>query len=96
MEIAQCIGCGCDDMHACVHTNGEACSWLAVDRHEGRGVCSACRGDLARWNAGDHSIAVTARELVSAAGHPSRPNQRACRYAKPVHAPMSEWVVADD
>lgn len=28
MNIATCIGCGCDDHHAC----GEGCYWLRVDR----------------------------------------------------------------
>ena len=33
-----CIGCGCDDNHACAGS----CSWLMVDRATGRGVCSQC------------------------------------------------------
>lgn len=37
--IAQCIGCGCDDLYACMPN---ACSWLVVNRATGRGVCSSC------------------------------------------------------
>ncbi len=57
--IAICIGCGCDDLHACWDDAVEApCTWLAVDRAEGLGVCSVCHGHLERWNAGDRQIAL--------------------------------------
>lgn len=42
--IATCIGCGCDDDHAC----DLGCSWLVVDRGVGLGVCSECSS---RWQA---------------------------------------------
>ncbi len=59
MMIATCIGCGCDDMHACEDLNtGGPCSWLRVDYTIGRGVCSACPEDVTRWDAGDHELAV--------------------------------------
>lgn len=48
---ATCIGCGCDDRHACVVAN-QPCSWLRVDRVAGVGVCSECVGDVARWDNG--------------------------------------------
>lgn len=35
---AVCIGCGCTDLRACEG----GCSWLAVDRGKGIGVCSRC------------------------------------------------------
>ncbi len=59
MSIAFCIGCGCHDYAACEdrHT-GEPCHWLAVDYEQGKGVCSSCPDDLARWEAGDHTVAV--------------------------------------
>ena len=44
-KVATCIGCGCDDHHACPL----GCSWLKVDRAAGIGVCSECPGALARW-----------------------------------------------
>ena len=36
-DTATCIGCGCDDDHACM----QGCGWLRVNRHIGRGVCVA-------------------------------------------------------
>lgn len=59
MNLATCIGCGCDDLHACEDdATGGPCSWLVVDRETGLGVCSACPGDLERWNAGDREVLV--------------------------------------
>lgn len=49
MKVATCIGCGCDDLHAC----DLGCSWLRVDRKANLGVCSTCQRDVARWDAGD-------------------------------------------
>ncbi|TAN12926.1 MAG: hypothetical protein EPN34_03115 [Burkholderiaceae bacterium] len=42
---ATCVGCGCTDRRACLG----GCSWLAVNRDDGTGVCSNCRGALAAW-----------------------------------------------
>lgn len=44
--LAVCIGCGCDDDHAC----GDGCYWLRVDYKRGAGVCSECANKLALWN----------------------------------------------
>lgn len=52
--LAKCIGCGCDDLHAC-QTFGEVCFWLVVDRGGGVGVCSHCSSELHRWRLGDRS-----------------------------------------
>jgi hypothetical protein len=38
--LATCIGCGCDDDHACEL----GCAWLVVERRVGLGVCSECGG----------------------------------------------------
>ena len=57
--IATCIGCGCDDYHACGNEDtGRPCSWLRLDRGAGLGVCSECINDIDRWDAGDREIAV--------------------------------------
>jgi hypothetical protein len=53
VQKAFCIGCGCSDYHACVDALDEPCHWLAVDYPAGVGVCSACPGELSRWNAGE-------------------------------------------
>lgn len=39
---AVCIGCGCDDLHACVSETGDACYWLKVNYDTKQGVCSEC------------------------------------------------------
>ncbi len=61
MPLAICIGCGCDDLHACFdEVAGAPCRWLAVDYAASLGVCSACPEDFGRWQAGDRSISVPA------------------------------------
>jgi len=52
--IATCVGCGCDDYHACVdEASFQPCSWLRLDRESLRGVCSQCQQYVARWDNGD-------------------------------------------
>ncbi len=47
---AVCIGCGCDDYHACIDLElHRPCHWLVVDRKIGKGVCSSCPEELERW-----------------------------------------------
>ena len=46
--IAYCIGCGCDDRHACA----AGCWWLRVDYTTGTGVCSECRHHVERFDDG--------------------------------------------
>jgi hypothetical protein len=48
MTISTCIGCGCDDNHACAG----GCSWLRLDAHTETGVCSGCTEMLPAWEAG--------------------------------------------
>lgn len=51
MNLATCIGCGCDDNHAC----GEGCYWLRVDYAAGAGVCSGCGTHVEAWDQGDRT-----------------------------------------
>jgi ParB/RepB/Spo0J family partition protein len=44
--LATCIGCGCDDDHACEG----GCTWLRVDRQSGKGVCSSCPDHVEQWD----------------------------------------------
>jgi hypothetical protein len=44
-DIAVCAGCGCTDLRACAG----GCSWLAVNRDDGTGVCSNCSKSLTAW-----------------------------------------------
>lgn len=46
--VARCIGCGCDDNHACV----DGCYWVRVDRSIGFGVCSQCGPLSVEWDNG--------------------------------------------
>lgn len=55
MSVAACIGCGCDDNHAC----GDGCYWLRVDRAEGSGVCSECEAHVEAWDRGDRTPRAT-------------------------------------
>ncbi|MEF2975491.1 hypothetical protein V3473_31080, partial [Pseudomonas aeruginosa] len=53
-KLAHCIECGCHDLAACFdEASGGPCSWLALDRAAGVGVCSACPDGMERWNAGE-------------------------------------------
>lgn len=45
VENAKCANCGCTDNRACLG----GCSWLAVDRMLGIGICSSCPDALAAW-----------------------------------------------
>lgn len=51
-----CIGCGCDEEHAC-NTDGLPCQWLRVDDVLGTGICSnpACELLTRRWDEVDHT-----------------------------------------
>lgn len=55
--VATCIGCGCDDLHACWDDVAEApCSWVRLDRYSGLGVCSVCPEHVERWDDGDREV----------------------------------------
>lgn len=49
--LASCIGCGCDDFHACDF----GCWWLRVDYGAGLGVCSECEDRVEAWDRGDRT-----------------------------------------
>jgi len=53
----ECVGCGCDNLHACL-VQGQPCSWLVADELDLRGVCSGCPADLGRFLLGDREIAT--------------------------------------
>ncbi len=59
--VATCIGCGCDDLHACAEEDtGNPCSWVRLDRETQLGVCSVCQDHVERWDDGDREIRVPA------------------------------------
>ena len=49
-QIATCIGCGCDDFHACEDMIHGPCYWFAVDYKKGIGVCSSCLDRMYSWD----------------------------------------------
>jgi hypothetical protein len=57
LQVAVCIGCGCDDNHACAGSLGDPCHWLTLDRRGRVGVCSECPDEMRRWNTGDRTPA---------------------------------------
>ncbi|TCW78691.1 hypothetical protein C5O80_30755 [Burkholderia sp. SRS-46] len=62
---ALCIGCGCDDFHACWDDARESpCFWKRVDRGAGLGVCSACPECVSAWDAGDRTVRVPSGALA--------------------------------
>jgi hypothetical protein len=68
-ETASCIGCGCDDLHACFdELAGTPCSWVRLDRSVELGVCSVCMDHVARWDAGDRVRATTAGDTADSRG----------------------------
>jgi hypothetical protein len=42
IHVVVCIGCACDDLHACETAAGGACYWVAVDHKRHVGICSEC------------------------------------------------------
>ena len=64
-DIATCIGCGCDDFHACWDDDaGEPCHWLRVNYAAGLGVCSACPEAVSDWDAVDREVKVPLDRLT--------------------------------
>lgn len=58
-NLALCIGCGCDDNHACWDdAHDSPCFWERVDYAAGLGVCSACPECVATWDAGSREPRV--------------------------------------
>lgn len=50
-DLATCVGCGCDDDHACAC----GCYWARVDRASARGVCSCCPQLVPAWDRGEYT-----------------------------------------
>lgn len=57
MKRPICIGCGCDEQHACdMHHVGlyGGCWWVRFDAEARLGVCSACWDLVKAWDATKH------------------------------------------
>lgn len=64
LQIATCIGCGCDDLNACDDGLLGSCAWLIVDRARGLGVCTSCVSHLARYKKGERMLSKGARNAL--------------------------------
>jgi hypothetical protein len=54
-----CIGCGCDDEHACFdETLNQPCHWIRLDPVAGKGLCSCCPELAVAWDRGDREVRV--------------------------------------
>ena len=53
-SLSVCIGCGCDDFHAC----SERCCWVHVDVDLGVGVCSECSRHITSWRHGERNLSL--------------------------------------
>ena len=64
-NISTCIGCGCNDLHACHDEKTDLpCSWIVVDREISRGVCSCCAPHLSRWDSGDRAVIMIVARIT--------------------------------
>jgi len=67
-----CIGCGCDDQHAC----SGGCHWLRVDLKIGAGVCSSCKEFyLKLWDEGGGIVIKLAKVKFSTGTYTARIHQ---------------------
>lgn len=76
--LCQCIGCGCDDHHACPDLLGDPCAWLVRSASGRLGVCTQCPLTLRRWNANQRhfsdraNAAIAERRLLERLSRPRR------------------------
>lgn len=53
MNLNVCIGCGCDEAHACTNQHSDTgCWWLRFSASDRTGVCSRCEDLVPLWNRG--------------------------------------------
>jgi hypothetical protein len=63
--LCVCIGCGCDDLHACQDLIGDACGWLIQSGTGKHGVCTQCPACLPAWNKGRRTLTDRAKEAIA-------------------------------
>lgn len=53
MILNYCIGCGCDEAHACATDAARGlCWWMRFSARHRAGVCSYCEDQLEHWDGG--------------------------------------------
>lgn len=77
LNVAVCIGCGCDDNHAC---RPFGCAWVCLDRAAKVGVCNRCGSEIERWSQGDRELSRRAALKIH--------ERRAMRCRR-----CNEWIV---
>jgi hypothetical protein len=63
--LCVCVGCGCDDEHACEDLLGDACGWLCQSASRKRGVCTQCPAYVKAWTKGDRKLSARAKAAVA-------------------------------
>lgn len=63
--LCVCIGCGCDDHHACADLLGDPCGWLVKSKTGRLGVCTRCPATLTQWNGGKRYFTERAKEAIA-------------------------------
>ena len=57
MILNCCIGCGCDEVHACANPHSDtACWWMRFNAEDHAGVCSRCEDLVEHWDRGGHAL----------------------------------------
>lgn len=77
--VCQCIGCGCDDLHACQDLLGDPCGWLVKSQSGRLGVCTQCPATLPRFKRGRRDFSQRAKQAIAdriALERASRPRRR--------------------
>jgi len=63
--LCVCIGCGCDDEHACEDLLGDPCGWLQQSGTRKRGVCTQCPTYVKAWMRGERKLSERAKAAVA-------------------------------
>lgn len=63
--VCQCIGCGCDDNHACADLLGDPCGWLIKSNSGRLGVCTQCPLTFNAWRHGRRTFTPRAIEAIT-------------------------------
>lgn len=62
--VCVCIGCGCDDQHACLDLFDTPCHWLRRDKRRHVGVCSNCTSYFHLFESGQRGLSLRAQRAV--------------------------------
>ena len=62
--LCVCIGCGCDDEHACEDVFGDPCGWIQQSGSGKRGVCTQCPTYVTAWNKGERKLSSRAKAAI--------------------------------